>query len=255
MEHGRFGVGLGVRLLTGVALCVAASGCGDVALGDVPGLIFWAGAESGDTSEWTSGAAGGAAFIQAQGQVEVVNAPVRRGAHAFLALINDPNEMLTQAALFRNGPFPSEAYYSAWFRLSETHTTAYWAIMKIQALMNPTDTMPINVWDLVLESDDMGTLTLFLSDHRNSITVARSTMPVPIGVWFHVEMFLKAAADTTGRIAVWQDGVQVLSVDNYNTAPSDQLLFGVGNIATAITPTLATILIDDAAISTQRLGP
>ena len=247
---GRFGV----RMLAAAVLCLAAAGCRDVALGDVPGLIFWSGAETGDTSEWTAGGSG-AIFIQAQGQVEPVNAPVRRGAHSFLALINDPDATLTQAALFRNGPFPAEAYYSAWFRLGETHTTAYWAIMKIQAFVSPGDTMPVNVWDLVLESDAAGILTLFLSDHRTNETVARSTMPVPIGVWFHVEMLVKASTDATGSMAVWQDGVRVLGVDNYVTAPSDQLAFGVGNIATAISPTLASIWIDDAAISTQRLGP
>jgi hypothetical protein len=253
MEHARRSW---VRL-AGIALgALAAAGCGDLPLGQVPGLIFWAGAEPGDTSEWTAGDAGGTTFTEALGQVEVVNAPVRRGAHAFLTIINDPNATLTQATLFRNGPFPAQAYYSAWFRLGETHATAYWAIMKIQARMDPADPLSvINVFDLVLESDDAGTLTLFLSDHRSNETVARSTMPVPIGTWFHVEMFVDAATDPTGSVVVWQDGVRVLGVDSYATAPSDFLLFGVGSIATAITPTLATMEIDDAAISTQRLGP
>jgi len=244
-----------VRLVASVALCASVAGCGDLALGAVPGLVFWSGAETGDTSEWSAGDAGGTTFIQGQGQVEVVNAPVRRGAHAFLAIINDPDATLTQATLFRNGPFPVEAYYSAWFRLGETHATAYWAIMKIQALMNPTDTMAVNVWDLVLDSDAAGELTLFLSDHRTSETVARSTITFPVGRWVHVELFVKAATDATGRIAVWQDGVQVMAKDGYATTPSDLLVFGVGNIATAINPTLATIDIDDAAVSTARLGP
>jgi Polysaccharide lyase len=253
MEHaGRSGV----RLLAGIALGLVAAGCGDVTLGAVPGLIFWAGAEPGDTSEWTAGDAGGTTFTEALGQVEVVTAPVRRGTHAFLLNINDPNDTLTQATLFRNGPFPGRAYYSAWFRLVETHTTSYWAIMKIQARTDPADPLSvINIFDLVLESDAAGTLTFFLSDHRTNEKVARSTMPVPIGDWFHVEMFVDATPDPTGSVAVWQDGVRVLGVDNIATAPSDFLLFGVGNIATAIMPTLATIEIDDAAVSLERLGP
>jgi hypothetical protein len=253
------------RLPAGVAACVAAAaavlaataaGCGDVPLGDVPGLVFWAGAETGDTTEWTAGnPPGGASFVQGQGQIEVVNAPVRRGAHAFRAIINGPGGTLTQAALFRNGPFPAEAWYSAWFRLAEAHTTSYWAILKIQVLQNPTDTSALNLWDLALSSDESGTLTAFLSDHRTSTTVATSSAPVPVGRWFHVEMFLRAAADSSGRIEVWQDGRQVMTLDQYATAPAGTILFGVGNVATMIVPNLATIDIDDAAVSTARLGP
>lgn len=247
----------GVALMAVAAVGGILAGCGDVGLGSVPGLIFWAGAESGDDSEWTAGDAGGTTFTEAQGLVEVVTAPVRRGSHAFRAIITDPNATLTQATLFRNGPFPAEAYYSAWFLLAEYHATAYWAIMKIQAREVPADrTSPVvNVWDLALESDATDTLTLFLNDHRTDTIVARSSLPVPIGRWFHVEMFVKAAVDPTGSVAVWQDGAPVLEIHDYPTAPTDFLLFGVGNIATAIDPTIATIEIDDVAISTQRLGP
>jgi hypothetical protein len=245
--------GLAVTLLAG-ALGAASAGCGDVALGQPPGLLFWAGAEPGDTSEWTNGGSG-IKYIEGQGQVEVVNAPVRRGAHAFRAIIIDMGGTLTQAVLFRAGQFPAEAYYSAWFRLAESHVTAYWAILKIQSLLGLGDTMPSDLWDLGMESDDAGTLTTFITDKRTKTTLMHSAVSVPIGVWFHIEMLFKAATDATGRIVVWQDGAVVLTVDDYATAPTPFLSFGVGNIATQITPNVATIDIDDAAISTARLGP
>src|SRR5262249_49794181 len=89
-----------VRLPAGVALGVLlAAGCGsgDVVLGQVPGLIFWAGAEPGNASEWTAGDAGGTTFTEGVAQVETVKSPVRRGAHAFFTTINDRDATLTQA--------------------------------------------------------------------------------------------------------------------------------------------------------------
>jgi hypothetical protein len=240
--------------LASVPLLLLTVGCGDLGLGQAPGLVFWAGAEPGDISEWTAGS-GGITFVQGQGQVEVVNAPVRRGAHAFRTIINDTGGTLTQATLFRGGPFPTDAYYSAWFRLAEAHATSYWAILKIQSLTSAADSAPTNVWDLALQSEDGTTLTMFLSDRRTDTMVARSPAPVPVGRWFHVEMFLRAATDATGRIEVWLDGATAMTVEAYPTAPTTFLAFGVGNIATTITPTVATIDIDDVAISTQRLGP
>ena len=79
-------------------------------------------------------------------------------------------------------------------------------------------------------------------------------IPVPVGQWVHFEIFFRKATDTTGRITIWQDGVQILDHANVVTAPTDLLQWDAGGGSNDIAPSPATVYFDDATISLARVG-
>ena len=80
-------------------------------------------------------------------------------------------------------------------------------------------------------------------------------MPIPIGRWFNVEAFYQCDASGAGRVAIWQDGTQLWDIQNVDTRYADgDCAWSVNNYSSGLTPATATIYIDDAAISTQRIS-
>lgn len=79
---------------------------------------------------------------------------------------------------------------------------------------------------------------------------------IPIGRWFHIEAKYVCAGDFSGAIQIWQDGKQIFHLDRVRTRHGDgDCQWGVNNYGTGVSPSPVTIFIDDAAISTTRLGP
>jgi hypothetical protein len=79
---------------------------------------------------------------------------------------------------------------------------------------------------------------------------------IPVGKWVHLEAYLRQSADFTGQIIVWQDGVEILNQNNVKTRyPYMGNEWALSSYSESISPSPATIYFDDAAISTQRLGP
>jgi len=95
-----------------------------------------------------------------------------------------------------------------------------------------------------------------LSHHDRGVQMGRADRPaLPIGRWFHLEVFLRVATDATGGLAIWQDGIQVFDLTGVSTTVSPWVSWSVGNIAEQLSPETVTVYVDDAAISPDRLGP
>jgi hypothetical protein len=75
----------------------------------------------------------------------------------------------------------------------------------------------------------------------------------PIGRWFRIEAFMHKAADSTGKIEFFLDGVSLLKSENVSTVPNDWLYWVVGGASNKITEQPAIVYLDDAAI--LRDGP
>jgi hypothetical protein len=115
------------------------------------------------------------------------------------------------------------------------------------------DTMPL--FDVNVYPGGDGRLFLHLFDPVTvSNTDQTNPVPVPVGEWVHFEIFLRKAADATGRITIWQNGAQILDVPNVLTAPTDWLQWDVGGGSNDVAPTPASVYFDDATISTARVG-
>jgi hypothetical protein len=67
--------------------------------------------------------------------------------------------------------------------------------------------------------------------------------------WVHVEAFYKCDGSGAGEVAISQDGAQLWDVRNVNTRYADgNCQWSVNNYSSGLTPSTATIYIDDAAI-------
>src|SRR5258708_13457250 len=93
-----------------------------------------------------------------------------------------------------------------------------------------------------------------LHDHGSGDDLACASAVVPLRRWFQVEGFVGAAGDSTGRLELWFDGTLIYDIGE-PTVASDYVEWQVGGVAEFISPVGSTLFVDDAAISTERLGP
>jgi hypothetical protein len=67
-----------------------------------------------------------------------------------------------------------------------------------------------------------------------------------------LEMYIKRAADTTGEVAVFQEGQVALDLTGLSTDDSQWGQWYVGNFANALVPPESTLYVDDVTISATR---
>jgi hypothetical protein len=156
----------------------------------------------------------------------------------------------------RHGTLPKEAYYSAWYYIDTPMTAGeYWLFFKFRSRSVASDPATVvNLWDVDFNARPDGTMGVFLFHHLTGNRPPLATPTVPVGRWFQVEAFFRGANDATGRLVVWFEGTPIYDLTE-PTAPSEFVEWSVGSIAEIITPAPATLYVDDAAISSSRLGP
>jgi len=228
--------------------------------------------ETGNLSEWTIGGTHGGSYdsgdcIRPAGGVSTQYA--HTGNYPMKMSI-DTSTQESGCRQFRHEESLSgnSYYYSAWYYLPESVTVAnYWNVFQFKSesstandpfwvldILNRTTGGPINLvlrWKGVVPGPHAGEGTALRYYHQ-------TLRDVPVGQWFHIEAFLRQApADSyTGQLIVWQDGVQLFNMDQVVTkyAGGDQR-WSVNNYSDDLNPSLADLFIDDAAVSTGRIGP
>ena len=251
-----------------LAACVAlgATACGrHVYLGKLadsgapgdggPDILWQATFEPGDLSEWLSDGNGGiymdnfaAAPVASQDQAH-------RGAYSGIATFA-PMIVTSFSYLYREQPSPPDAYYGAWFFIPAATQVGSWLSLHhfgYHRTAGAAETTPLFDFNVYPGSD--GTLFAHLFDPVTvSNTDQTNPVPVPLAKWVHFEILLHKAADTTGRITIWQDGVQILDITNKVTAPTDWIQWDAGGGSNDIAPSPAAVYFDDATISLTRVG-
>ncbi len=249
-------------ILAGCALLVA-GGCGrQVHLGEIgdgaAGILWSATFEAGDLSEW-SGDGHGGAFVVDNVSVapSATLALAHRGRYAGMATVAPVPGTTSINYLFRDQPSEPAAYYSAWFYIPSSFTVKSWlSLIHFNGSASGDGKNLSALWDLNLYPRPDGSLVAHLYDFFVTQTNLEQTFPVPVPVatWVHFEVLLRKAADATGEIAVWQDGVSILDHRNAVTAPTDWVQWDAGVSSDDVAPSAATVYVDDAAISLSRLG-
>jgi hypothetical protein len=106
------------------------------------------------------------------------------------------------------------------------------------------------IWDLSMVNNGSGGLRLsvrnFLEDKQVEMPNAP---PIPIGSWFHLEVYLKRAADASGEFVVFQDGATVLQLSGLVTDDTQWGQVYIGSFALYLEPVEATLYVDDITIS------
>lgn len=256
-----------------VALLVAPSACSpDVVIGsDAPdsgsGVTVSDAASVADSGlasvpfPWSTGfengygdydAGGGYCYVLFGGQYSVVTAPapVHSGTHSMaFSVATDGGGAQSQARCVLQGVLPTTAYYGAWYFIPTTSTNiSLWNLIHFLGAADPLAPQH-GLWDVSLVNDSTGALRLSPYEFLSMQTPdAGLVPPIPIGAWFHLEVYLVRASDTTGHFTLYQDGQVAVDLPNIKTDDTSWGQFYVGNLATALLPPTETLYVDDVSI-------
>ncbi len=185
---------------------------------------------------------------------ELVTSPVHSGRYAAAFSVNtEGGTVHQQARCVRQGTLPRAAYYGAWYFIPAAAATdgKVWNLFHFQGGADVSDRLH-NLWDVSLLEADGGNLSLVVYG-----PVAQKTLHpdeptlVPLGSWFHIELFLERAADESGEVTLYQDGERLLSATSLMTDDSTFAQWYVGNYSDGMTPPASTVYVDDISIRGQ----
>jgi hypothetical protein len=203
-------------------------------------------------------AVGGFCYSTGRASYEIVRSPVHSGhfAAAFTVDTTRPDggrDTDVQARCVRQGVLPREAYYSAWYLIpASAKNQGNWNLFHVQGESAP-GAPPHGLWDVSVVNDRTGNLKLAVYDFRRRTTPEGNPVPnVPIGSWFRVQLYLRRAADATGEVILYQDGVEAVHLTEIATDDSNWGEWYVGNLATNLVPAGSTVYVDDVEISEIR---
>jgi hypothetical protein len=160
-----------------------------------------------------------------------------------------------QARCFRLGGLPAEATYGAWYYIPEqieVPTNGHWNLFHMQGGSGESEVGMPGLWDVTLVNKDDGSLRLTAYDFelKSGLPDLSQAPSVPIGEWFHVEMYLKRGADGTGAFALYQDGRAIVELSDVTTEYEDTVerQWYVGNLVGKNGPLESTVYVDDVSI-------
>jgi hypothetical protein len=250
----------GLPLLRAAWFLILVAGCGQEM--DVGSDVLWtARFELDGLEEWTSVAGGSAAAVSNQSSLDVSNERAHQGTYSAKLTVYSPDDQNRgNASLVRSGSLPVQAYYSAWYYLPRSISVGtYWVIMKfrLRTVLDDASTEG-ELFDVNLKNLNGGEMSLRLYDHLlNGGSDWPLDVPDPVvsvGAWFQIEAFYRAASDNSGRLTLWLDGRQILDASG-PTGPTPWVAWDVVSVAESLSPSTATIYVDDCAISKVRVGP
>ena len=251
------------------------------------GKILWsADMETGDLSQWyapakqAGSANGGGIFNSGIADAVASQDYAHSGKWSAKLTITTPGPggHASGARLFRwkesHDPayFNSGLYYSAWIYLphpyrltANPHTGRFWNLVQFKS-STPHANDPVFIVDV--QNRPTGTLYATLGwwnrlpmegphvGERGGKRYEQDNTDLPVNTWFHIETYLRQAGDFSGRITVWQDGKQILDQDSVRTRyPEGDNGWSVNLYSDGLSPSPSTIYVDDATISTYRIGP
>ena len=196
---------------------------------------------------------GGLCYANPAASYELVDTPVRSGTHAAAFHIAGVEGDGLQARCARHGILPEAAYYGAWFYVPVPLTS----INNFNLFHFDGEGADVHhdLWDVSLELDADGELSAYVFDFLRMMARPTGALGrVPVGEWFHLEVYWVRATDPTGTFALYVDGAEVLSLTNLVTDDSEAGEWYVGSLATALTPRPYTLYVDDVTLSATRRG-
>jgi len=236
-----------------LALVALVAGCttDPIYLGPDPDFVWWTDHESGDLSDWERH---GTHWTNGGGELEIVGDPARSGNHAVRATVVPSPSGTLSAAILVVEDVPATAYSSAWFYVFEPVATAdFWVFFKLGARTDAEDAQTeVEVWDFNREPRGAG-LGIRAVPRLGQTIDALTAHEIAVGRWFHVEAYLRASDSDDGELRLWLDEMLVLNYDG-PTSPSNYVTWTVGGATEGLASGTAALVIDDAAVTTRRLG-
>ena len=193
----------------------------------------------------------GFCYSDPRASYELVTAPVHSGRHAVAFKVDSEQPDGNQARCVRQGVLPRAAYYGAWYLMpAHASNRGNWNLWHFRG-GDPRTTH--GLWDVSLVNGSGGAPELVLYGFLDGRTRrATSPKPVPIGSWFHLELYLARAADASGEVALYLDSERIVEARNLVTDDTDWGQWYVGNLATELAPADSTLYVDDITIGVSR---
>jgi len=192
----------------------------------------------------------GFCLLTGMGSFTVVTSPVHSGHYAAAFTVQGlPEGGASQSRCVEQGVFPEAAYYGAWYYVpAAAQNSGVWNLFHFQA--GPAGGTQDGLWDVSLVNvGDGGPLhTVFFDFLSNGAPDASAVPNIPIGQWFHLEVYFKRASDATGELSFLQDGVPAVTLTGLATEKTGDTGWGqlfIGNYANALVPPASTVYVDD----------
>jgi Polysaccharide lyase len=184
----------------------------------------------------------------------LVTSPVRTGPFAAaFDLDMDTSNFQHQARCVREGTLPDAAVYGAWFFIpSGASDPDNWNLVHFRGGEPGQRGPTAGTWDVTVGQSRTGELALYVADLRlGTRYVQQNPVALPTDRWFHLELYLKRAADPTGEVALFQDGEELIRVTEVVTDVNTLTQWYVGNYALSLFPSQSTLYVDDVSIRLQ----
>ena len=126
--------------------------------------------------------------------------------------------------------------YSAWYYFPRRYSVgSYWNVFQWKSRRSSGQNDPFFILNVGNRSD--GEMYFYLYNWQKRQGFSQSVKNLPIGRWFKVEAEYACAADGTGRVTFWQDGVQLFDVPNVQTRyPDGDCEWSVNNYSEGAQP-------------------
>jgi Polysaccharide lyase len=228
-------------------------------IGDGGASLLWTATfEPGNLSEWIGDGQGGTfnENIAADLVPTATTVVAHTGRYSGSLTLSPAAGMTSTNYLFRNAPSPAAAYYSAWFYIPSSVVVGTWLSLTHFRGSQTADGNNLSAaWDVNLYPRADGSLVAQLFDYANQANWRQTVpVPVPVDTWVQFEVYFVKATDASGQVQVWQDGTLILERVGVSTLANDWLQWDAGGACDALTSSPATVYVDDAAISTVRVG-
>jgi len=249
------------------------------------GIVWSADMETGDLSQWLQGGVSQASYDSGsciRPSTGVTTEQAHSGSYSMKMTVALPPESGCRQFRSVESKTNNTYYYSAWLNVPVfTRATNYWNVFQFKSNHCNTEE-PFWVVDLMSRSST-GPMYLrlrykggneevagpFQGDPVGSKYYGQTLRDVTPGQWTHIEAYLRQSTrsgsnDFTGRITVWQDGVQLWDMNNVITkyppgfagcSTAGDQRWSINNYSDALLPQPATLYWDDAVVSTTRVGP
>jgi hypothetical protein len=223
------------------------------------GVIWRADHETGDLSQWTENE-DGAVWNSGTGVASITDRVAHSGRYAAQLSITGANQFggephAVRIFRYKESQRGAPLYYSAWYYFPERFTPEVW--WNLFQFKSKSPTRNDAFWQLNVANRRDGQMYLYLRNWVNSKSYVQTVANLPVGQWVHIEVYYQQGIGD-GRITVWQDGVQLWDLSGITTKYPDSYQsanWSLNNYTDSIVPNDATIYIDDAVISTTRVGP
>jgi hypothetical protein len=218
--------------------------------------VLWsAGHESGDMSEWYKNDRGGE-FNSGNAVSGASQDFAHTGRYSAKMTIDTPSTAGVRLFRWEESQNYPQLYYSVWFYIPRQYfaDAGWWNIFQWKS-HRPGQNDPFFVID-AMNRNGKSYLSLFEWQPGRRIRYQPlAQVTIPIGKWFQVEAYYKCSSDNTGQVIIWQDSVKLYDVSGVKTRFSDgDCQWSVNNYSDRVSLSPTTIYADDAVISTTRVG-